>query len=139
MRRSFREPWRERPRGRRGQATLELALTITMLMLFLMAIFDLGRAVFYYSDLCQAAREGSRYAALLPPNQRDVEVVKMHAQQASLIQVPTSSITVTYSTGHPLSAEVEMTYRYRPITPLIAAITGQNGFVLWAISAVLIE
>ncbi len=124
-------------RGRRGQATLELALTITMLMLLLMAIFDLGRAVFYYSDLCQAAREGSRFAALLPS--RDANAVKLHAQQASLIEVPSSSITVTYSTGHPLSAEVEMTYRYRPITPLIASLTGQNGFVLWAISAVLIE
>ncbi len=129
MRHGFRE--------RRGQATLELALTITMLMLFLMAIFDLGRAVFYYSDLCQAAREGSRFAALLPS--RNVDVVKLHAQEASLIQVPTSDITVTYSAGHPLSAEVQMTYRYRPITPLIASLTGQNGFVLWAISAVLIE
>ncbi len=124
--------------GRQGQALVEMALTISMLMLLLMGIFDLGRAVFYYSDLCQAAREAARYAAMLPPP-RDAEAVKLHAQEASIVHVSTSNITVTFSSGHPLSAEVTMTYPYVPITPLMAALVGSDGFTLIATSAVLIE
>jgi Flp pilus assembly protein TadG len=42
-----------------GQNLLEFALHFLILFLILMGIFDLGRIVFYYSTMTNAAREGA--------------------------------------------------------------------------------
>jgi Flp pilus assembly protein TadG len=50
-----------RQRGR-GQALTEFALVIPIAILVLLAIFDVGRAVFIANGLTNAAREGARFA-----------------------------------------------------------------------------
>jgi Flp pilus assembly protein TadG len=50
--------------SRRGQALAEFALVFPIAMLLLMAVFDVGRAVFAYNGLTNAAREGARLAAV---------------------------------------------------------------------------
>jgi len=47
---------------RRGQALVEFALALPVLILILVAVFDVGRAVFLYNSLTNAAREGARLA-----------------------------------------------------------------------------
>src|SRR4029077_3264030 len=51
-----------RDRRGRGQALVEFALVIPIFLLLLIAIFDMGRAVFAYNTLTNAAREGARIA-----------------------------------------------------------------------------
>jgi len=46
----------------RGQAMVELALVLPVAMVLLLAVFDIGRAVFVYNGLANAAREGARLA-----------------------------------------------------------------------------
>jgi hypothetical protein len=48
----------------RGQSLVEFALVFPIAMLVLMAVFDVGRAVFVYNGLTNAAREGARLAAV---------------------------------------------------------------------------
>jgi hypothetical protein len=48
--------------SRRGQALVEFALVFPILILLIVAIFDVGRAVFLYNNLTNAAREGARLA-----------------------------------------------------------------------------
>jgi hypothetical protein len=50
--------------SRRGQALAEFALVFPIAMLLLLAVFDVGRAVFAYNGLTNAAREGARLAAV---------------------------------------------------------------------------
>ncbi|HUS23278.1 MAG TPA: TadE family protein, partial [Aeromicrobium sp.] len=50
--------------SRRGQALVEFALVFPIAILLLMAVFDVGRAVFAYNGLTNAAREGARLAAV---------------------------------------------------------------------------
>jgi len=45
-----------------GQALVEFALVFPILILVLVAVFDVGRAVFLYNNLTNAAREGARFA-----------------------------------------------------------------------------
>lgn len=45
-----------------GQATVELALSLALLLLFLIAALDFGRAFFGYVAITNAAREGARSA-----------------------------------------------------------------------------
>ena len=47
-----------------GQAATEFALVVPLLLLVLFAIFDLGRAVFYWNDENHVANLGARYAAV---------------------------------------------------------------------------
>jgi hypothetical protein len=45
-----------------GQSLVEFALIFPMVLLLLLGFLDLGRAVFYYSSLSNAVREGTRKA-----------------------------------------------------------------------------
>jgi len=50
--------------GERGQALVELALSIALLLIILLAAIDFGRAFFAYVGLVNAAREGARAGAM---------------------------------------------------------------------------
>jgi Flp pilus assembly protein TadG len=62
---------------RRGQALAEFALVFPIAMLILIAVFDVGRAVFAYNGLTNAAREGARLAAV----NQDVTLIKQRVQE----------------------------------------------------------
>ena len=47
-----------------GQSLLEFALLLPILLMVIMGLFDIGRAVFYYSTLNTAVREGTRFAVV---------------------------------------------------------------------------
>lgn len=60
---------RIRRRGRqpsRGQALVEFSLSIIVFIVVLMGLFDLGRAIFMYNGVSEAAREIARRAAVWP-------------------------------------------------------------------------
>jgi Flp pilus assembly protein TadG len=46
----------------RGQSLVEFALVFPLALLLILAVFDVGRAVFVYNGLTNAAREGVRLA-----------------------------------------------------------------------------
>lgn len=48
--------------GERGQALIEFALILPILVVLLVGVFDLGRAVMLSETLNNAVREGTRYA-----------------------------------------------------------------------------
>jgi len=50
----------------RGQSMVELALTITILMVLLAGTIDLGRAFFTWLAMRDAAQEGASYASINP-------------------------------------------------------------------------
>jgi hypothetical protein len=52
----------------RGQSMVELALTITLLMVLLSGTIDLGRAFFTWLTMRDAAQEGASYASIAPPS-----------------------------------------------------------------------
>jgi hypothetical protein len=65
-----------RSRRTRGQALAEFALVIPILVLLMLALFDMGRAVFLYNGLTNAAREGARLAIV----NQDVTMVEQKIQ-----------------------------------------------------------
>jgi hypothetical protein len=52
----------------RGQSMVELALSITLLMVLLSGTIDLGRAFFTWLTMRDAAQEGASYASIAPPS-----------------------------------------------------------------------
>lgn len=143
--------FRRARRRSRGQSLVEFALIFPVLILLLVAIFDLGRAVFAYTSITNGAREGARLAIV----NQDVTRIKTRAtDQAALADKALSSVTVTFfevgatgsttvTTCSPLEigclAQVQYTTVFRPATPLISALLFPGGVTLTATSVESLE
>ena len=55
-----------RQRRDRGQALVEFSLSIVIFIVLLMAIFDLGRGIYMFNGVSEAAREIARVASVHP-------------------------------------------------------------------------
>ena len=67
----------------RGQALVEFALVIPLFLLMMLALFDLGRAVFAYNTLTNAAREGARLAIV---NQDLTSIIDRAKGQTAIVE-----------------------------------------------------
>src|SRR6187551_3611775 len=90
IRRGRRNPSTRRDRG---QALMEFALVIPVFLLILVALFDLGRAVFAYNTLTNAAREGARIAIV---NQYKPSIVARAKQQTAIVELNDPSVVVGF-------------------------------------------
>ena len=99
-----------------GQTLIEFALIIPLFILMVMFIFDVGRAVYNYSVLYNAVREGARVAAV---GESSVAVIKgIVVGKAFGVNINASNVAVNWS-GNLVT--VTANYAYNPITPLISA------------------
>lgn len=57
----------------RGQSLMELAVSLTFILLLLSGIVDLGRAFFTYMGLRDAAQEGALYGSINPKDIAGIE------------------------------------------------------------------
>jgi Flp pilus assembly protein TadG len=143
---------RPRHSTRRGQALVEFALVIPIFLLVLVAIFDLGRAVFAYNTLTNAAREGARMAIV---NQYKPTIVARAKQQTAIVELNDPSVTVDFyqvnADGTPDTsrqcalvavgclAVVSFEATYQPITPLVSNILFKNGVTMTARAVLSVE
>ncbi len=139
---------------KRGQALVEFALVLPIFILVLVAIFDLGRAVFAYNTLTNAAREGARIAIV---NQYKPSIIARAKQQTAIVELNDPSVQVdfyqvnadgTVNTTIPCAlsqiavgcmATVSFEATYQPITPLIGNIVFKNGVTFTATSTLSVE
>jgi hypothetical protein len=56
--------WMKIVRGQRGQALVETAIAVPLLLLLVLGIVDFGRAYNYSNDLTHLANEAARYATV---------------------------------------------------------------------------
>lgn len=95
----------QRAAGERGQALLETALTLPLLLLVSVSIFEFGRAYQTWEVLTNAAREGARVAVL--PNTAPA-TAQARAQQymtsGQLANANTATVTVNQAATIDLGA-----------------------------------
>ena len=83
----------------RGQALVEFALVIVIVLLLMVGILDFGRVVFASNNMSHAAREATRQASVSPLDCDSIYYVVQHQTQAS------SDVTVTVEyRRHPSSS-----------------------------------
>jgi Flp pilus assembly protein TadG len=107
----------------RGQALVEFALAIPILLLLMVVIFDLGRAVYYSSAVHNAAREGARYGIIHP----DDDTGMVDAAEEFAVGLGLSDLTITAGLGAPEpvgginnpTVRVTVVYLFTPATPLV--------------------
>jgi len=136
----------------RGQAVVEFALVIPIFLLIVVALFDLGTAVFAYNSLTNAAREGARMAIV---NQDVPTIVARAKAQSAIVELDDPSVSVLFwqvaADGKPdLSdpcalvavgclAVVRFEATYRPITPIIGRIVFGSGVIFTAEAVLSVE
>jgi Flp pilus assembly protein TadG len=119
----------------RGQALVEFALIVPVFILLVMGIFDLGRAVYGYNTVNNAAREGARLAIV---DQTITEIKTEAVNHAVGLGLGVNDVTVDFrSSSTPGTANscatlqincianVRVNYLYQAATPIIGNLVGQ--------------
>lgn len=117
----------------KGQELVEFAITIPLLLLFVMAVLDLGRAAYTYTAMQNAARSGARYGIVHP---KDSTGVRNAAIQIAMgLNLAPGDIAVTWNTT-PLdptdteTVQVLITYQFDAMTPFLNLFLGSNTITM---------
>jgi Flp pilus assembly protein TadG len=137
-----------------GQTLVEFALILPVFLLLVLGFFDLGRAVFYYSSLSNAVREGTRDGVVMNYTGDTVDEIKDSILGYAFGLTGTSNpltkddidITISEGTGGIFTQQIEITatYCFTPVTPGINLLLdttcgGSKGIVLTADSLMWME
>jgi Flp pilus assembly protein TadG len=112
---------RLRARLKKGQSLVEFAIVLPLFLFIIMVILDLGRAVYYYSAIHNAVREGARYGVTDPST---VNIMNATQRLVTGLDV-TPVVTITSD-----EIQVSIDYPYHAITPVLFLITGSDTFTL---------
>jgi Flp pilus assembly protein TadG len=86
---------RHRGRSADGQTLVEFAITLPIIILLMLALFDLGRGVFTYNTLSQSARQASRLAIV---DQNTTRVKDQAIAYAATLGLTSSNVDVCFKT-----------------------------------------
>src|SRR4051812_14880889 len=113
----------KRFRNQRGAALLETAVTLPMIMLVAVGIFEFGRAYQTWQVLTNAAREGARIAVL--PDYTDTQVtttVRNYLTSGRLTYASTTKITVVrnvpFGADKASRVDVDYPFQFMVISPI---------------------
>ncbi len=91
--------------GERGQALIETAITIPLLLLVSVLIFEFGRAYQVAQILTNAAREGARVAVLPNATQSDVQArVMAYLQNGAVAGYANATVGLNQAASVPMGA-----------------------------------
>jgi Flp pilus assembly protein TadG len=122
--------------GAAGQALVEFSLAILVFLAMVVGLFDLGRGIYMYNGVSEAAREIARVTVVHPGivlGTTDETLDRVAVQQALIpeLQDPTYAcvkVDGTASTNNPCTSgdyvRVTVTAPYRPMSLL-----GMNGVI----------
>lgn len=115
--------------GRRGQALVEFAITVPLLLILLIGIVDFARAWNVYQVLTDAGREGTRLA-VVDNGSTTAEVrtvIKTAAARAGILLQDTD-ITIDEATGRgePTTVTISYAHELKFIGGLFGVLTGDN-------------
>jgi Flp pilus assembly protein TadG len=125
-------------RDRRGQALIEFALVMPLLLLFLVGIIEFGRGWNDHQVITDAAREAARRCVIADNNVTQdsvVNVAKSAMAAAGINTAPPVSITVTgfarpNPTGEPCTVGIQLPYTFIFLGPLMRWTTGESTITL---------
>jgi Flp pilus assembly protein TadG len=94
-----------RQKSERGSVMLEMAMTLPLLLLVAVAIFELGRAYQTQQVLTNAAREGARMAVLPDASATNIQTrVREYMAMGQLTNANTATVNVDSTATIPMGA-----------------------------------
>jgi len=129
-------------RCRRGQALVEFALVLPLLMLLILGIVEFGRAWNAKQILTDAAREGARLSVVGDPTITDTSQVNPSIRTIiALAGLDSSTVTISYpdgfktGTGNVTSVMVSLPFQFVVLHRLVQLVTSSNGTMVLSTTA----
>ena len=135
----------QKSKYQRGQSLVELAISLTIILMLLSGAVDFGMAFFSYTAMRDAAQEGALYGSFNP---RDIQGIIYRVQKSSSNPVNLSdstrvTITVTPTNGITYECQgtgpngtngiqVTVHYEYPLVMPFLGAFIGSQTIPLTA-------
>ena len=113
----------------RGDSLVEFVVVLPVLLLIFFAILDFSRVVYAYSVVANCAREGARTGIITD----DVNTIKASAENAA-VGLDRSQLQVTVTNPDGDTVQVETTYNFQLLTPLIAQALGRDSLLLRSVA-----
>ena len=118
----------KRLRNQKGAALLETAITLPLVLLVCVSIFEFGRAYQTWQVLTNAAREGARVAILTEKTDGDVQsIVKSYMTNGGLVKAGAAVINIdrTVPLGVNTASRVTISYpfNFMVLNPVIKMVT----------------
>jgi Flp pilus assembly protein TadG len=117
----------------RGQSLTEMAVTMSLLLILLVGIVDIGRAFFTYLALRDAAQEGALYGSTTPTSTSDIETRVWNSSTLlqNLADDPNADTNIAVTVvGSPCTGngiQVRVSYENFPITmPFLGSLIGRQ-------------
>jgi Flp pilus assembly protein TadG len=114
----------------RGQSLVEVAVSFVILVILLEGAVDLGRALFAYISIRDAAQEGAVYGSIQPTDTngiiqrvRSSSNAPVDMGDASRVNVAVSIFGASCSGG---TIQVTVTYNFQFITPIVPLVLPQG-------------
>jgi Flp pilus assembly protein TadG len=126
----------KRIRNEKGAALLEAAITVPIILLISVGIFEFGRAYQTWQVLTNASREGARMAVITGSTDAAVTArVRSYMQAGSLSNYATAAVTVQRNvalTGADTASQIQIDYPFQfmvlnPVVRLIAPTDTTTG------------
>jgi Flp pilus assembly protein TadG len=126
----------KRYRSEKGAALLEAAITLPIILLISVGIFEFGRAYQTWQVLTNAAREGARMAVINGTTDAAVTArVRAYMQAGSLPNYATATVTVTRGvvlTAADTASKIQINYPFQfmvlnPVVRLVAPSDTKTG------------
>lgn len=127
-------------RWERGQSLVETAIASVFFLVFLLGVFDLGRAYFIYVALEDSAGEAATFLSVNPTCDTGVScpdpnngVWRAENAAGENLNWDNATVTVTYPTGGKSTGNlvrVRVSYPFTLVTPIISNIVGSNTLTM---------
>jgi hypothetical protein len=115
----------------RGQGMVEFALILGILLLIIAGSIDMGRGIYAFSVVQNAAREGARFGVINPD---DVGGIQDAARRLTA-GLDGAAVSVIPSYLDARTLQVTVSYAFEPITPFLARFMGESGNITLESSA----
>jgi hypothetical protein len=117
----------------KAQSLVEFSLTLPLLILIILMIFDLGRVVYYFTAINHGAHEGVRYGSA-HYNVADEGEIISRIKDASIgvgsaIQIGTDDLCVCFDSLDRAHLYVDIAYSFKPVTPIVGRFLGPDNSV----------
>lgn len=123
--------------GRRGQAAVEFALVLPILLVLLIGIVEFGRAWNEHQVITSAAREAARKASISDEDVTWAEVLASAQNTLAGASIDPARATIPEAgtnwdgpTNSDLTISIDLRYRFTFFGPLVKWATGKTNIVL---------
>lgn len=122
-------------RDKRGQAMVEFAIVLPLLLILLIAVFEFGRAWNINHAITDAARLGARSAVVADPvtTQDSVYAIIKRALRRASIDTVGATITLTgfrAGQGTPATVNIQVPYQFVFLKPFMHWSTSKSNITL---------